>query len=112
MSEQLMRHSAVISREFFNQKPQFSSHPVLGNFLKKHQGLLKMQWVFLKPGEEVSLHHHEVDTLMIACTGKCILTGEIKSLFEEGDAVLVPSLLSHGLQTYNDFSFSGLSLRF
>ena len=57
-------------------------------------------------------HHHDVDTLMIACKGKCILTGEIESLFKEGDAILVPKLFTHGLLAYNNESFSGFSLRF
>jgi quercetin dioxygenase-like cupin family protein len=114
MSDQSVftHHSAVISQELFSQNPYFSSYPVFDEFLKNHQGILKMQWVFLKPGEEISLHHHDVDTLMIACKGKCALTGEIESHFEEGDAVLVPRLFSHGLLAYNDESFSGFSLRF
>jgi quercetin dioxygenase-like cupin family protein len=114
MSDQsaISRHSAVISQELFNKNPYFSSYPVFNDFLKNHKGVLNLQWVFLKPGEEVSLHHHDVDTLMIACKGKCILTGEIESLFEEGNAILVPKLFIHGLLAYNNESFSGFSLRF
>ena len=108
----ISRHPAVISREFFSENPHFSSHLSVDHFLKTHNGDLKIQWVHLKAGEEVSLHTHEVDTLMIACKGRCILTGDIESIFEEGDIVLVPKLVQHGLLFYKGELFSGLSLRF
>lgn len=108
----LSRHLAIISRDFFREDPHFCSHPVLDEFLKTQEGVLKMRWIYLKAGEEVSLHTHEVDTLMIACKGTCRLTGDIESLFEEGDVVLVPKLSKHGLSPYKNEPFSGISLRF
>jgi hypothetical protein len=59
----LSRHPAIISGGFFREDPHFCSHPVLDEFLKTHEGVLKVRWIYLKAGEEVPLHIHEIDTL-------------------------------------------------
>ena len=90
----------------------FSSHPLLNNFLTKNLGSLDIQWVGLKQRESVAIHEHTVDTMMIAVQGKCRLTGEMESIFNEGDAIIVPKHVKHGLTQDNDELFWGLAFRF
>ena len=90
----------------------FSSHPLLNNFLTKNLGSLDIQWVGLKQRESVAIHEHTVDTMMIACKGNCRLTGEMESIFNEGDAIIVPKHVKHGLTQDNDELFWGLAFRF
>ncbi len=90
----------------------FSSHPLLSNFLSKNVGSLDIQWVGLKQRESVAIHEHAVDTMMVACKGNCRLTGEIESIFSEGDAIIVPKYVKHGLTQDNDELFWGLAFRF
>ena len=90
----------------------FSSHPLLNSFLTKNLGSLDIQWVGLKQRESVAIHEHTVDTMMIAVQGKCRLTGEMESIFNEGDAIIVPKYVKHGLTQDNDELFWGLAFRF
>jgi quercetin dioxygenase-like cupin family protein len=90
----------------------FSSHPLLNSFLTKNLGSLDIQWVGLKQRESVAIHEHTVDTLMIAVQGKCRLTGEMESIFNEGDTIIVPKHVKHGLTQDNDELFWGLAFRF
>ena len=90
----------------------FATHPVLKDYLKKNSGFLSLQWVRITQNEQVDIHEHDVDTLMIACAGTCLLTGETSKLFKEGDTALIPKNFKHGLSSYGDELFWGLSLRF
>jgi quercetin dioxygenase-like cupin family protein len=113
-------HPAIISRSRLISKQSFANYPLknfessttLSRFLKDANGNLSMQWVYLMPGAEVPIHTHRVDTLMIACKGRCHLTGEIVSVFEEGDALVIPKFIEHGLRADSEDEFWGLSLRF
>ncbi len=116
----ISRHPSVISRASLENDAKeddyilknFFSNMILNQFLAAYGDPISIQWIHLKNGGTVSLHKHDVDTLIIACRGKCNLTGEIESIFEEGDAVVIPKFVNHGLSCYGEEFFWGLSLRF
>lgn len=90
----------------------FSSHPLLNDFFEKNSGFISLQWVNLASQDIISIHEHEVDTLMICCKGECTLIGETRKVLKEGDAIFIPQYLKHGLLCYDNQLFWGLSLRF
>jgi len=90
----------------------FASHDVLKTFLNQNSGFLSIQWVKLSPGDEIVEHTHSVDTMMIACKGRCQLTGLLQTTFREGDAVVIPKQTEHGLVADDEELFSGLTIRF
>ena len=92
----------------------FSTHPLLNSFLTKNVGTLAIQWVGLRQKESIAIHEHTVDTMIIAVQGNCRLTGEMESIFNEGDAIIVPKHAKHakhGLKIMMN-CFGGLPLGF
>jgi|GEM_PF-5487431 len=89
----------------------FASHDVLRTFLNQNSGFLSIQWVKLSPGDKIEEHQHSVDTMMIACKGRCQLTGLLQAVFREGDAVVIPKQSEHGLLADDEDLFWGLTLR-
>ena len=111
---ELLSHGKEGSESLSYKAPikNFATHPVLQDYLKKNSGFLSLQWVRISQNEQVDIHEHDVDTLMIACAGTCLLTGEVTKVFKEGDTVLIPKNVEHGLSSYGGELFWGLSLRF
>lgn len=90
----------------------FKTHPALNGFFEENAGFLSLQWIKLGKADKISVHEHEVDTLIISCMGECLLVGDMRRIIEEGDAVVIPKHFKHGLLPHTSKLFWGLSLRF
>ena len=90
----------------------FNDHKSISRFCSKNIGQLSMKWLHLKPGQEVKIHDHPVDTLMIVTRGQGALIGDLEQKIFEGDSVLIPSSKKHGVITTDDKGLWALSFRF
>ncbi len=90
----------------------FSTHSVLSNFFEENSGFLSLQWIKLDQQDKINVHAHDVDTLIINCIGECLLVGDMRKVLQEGDTAVIPKYFKHGLASYNNKLFWGISLRF
>lgn len=81
------------------------------NFFENYLELISFQWVKIEQHCQVKVHVHEVDTILISCSGKCLLVGDLEKVLQEGDIVFIPKYSKHGLSSYNNKLFWGISLK-
>ncbi len=86
----------------------FSSNTSMRGFLPT---TLSLAWVHLNRGEELSVHRHPEDSMIIMTQGQGSVLGDMNGYIKEGDVVYVPQGHAHGFVGEGS-GFWGLSIQF
>ncbi|HCM1323109.1 cupin domain-containing protein [Vibrio parahaemolyticus] len=89
----------------------FTKHKHLVDFLPK-DNRISMAWVRLEAGEQLDVHTHPVESLILLCEGNADTLGDVQSSMVAGDALLVPPQRPHGFKGGYPNGFWGLSIQF
>lgn len=101
-----------------NQKVQnlgilkdFRRHPQIAAFLPD-QARLSMAWVRLEPGEELAIHEHPTESMIVMASGLGQVQGDYEGLMASGDIILIPRGCRHGFFGAGESGFWALSIQF
>jgi quercetin dioxygenase-like cupin family protein len=86
----------------------FGSHPTMRAFLPED---LSLAWVRLARGQELKVHRHPEDSMIIVTEGEGSALGEVNGYIKEGDIVYVPEGHAHGFAG-EGAGFWALSIQF
>ncbi len=89
----------------------FTKNEYLIDFLPD-DNRISMAWVRLESGEELQVHTHPVESMILLCEGSAETTGDVQTSMEAGDALLVPPGRLHGFKGGAPNGFWGLSIQF
>lgn len=77
-----------------------------------NNGRSSLSWVSLKPGEELKVHEHPIESMIVIASGDARLTGDSSCDVKEGDIVCVPRNTKHGFIGEGKSGFWGVSIQF
>ncbi|MHC9247677.1 cupin domain-containing protein [Aeromonas jandaei] len=77
-----------------------------------NSGRSSLSWVSLKPGEELKVHEHPIESMIMITSGNAKLTGDTPCSVKEGDIVCVPRNTKHGFIGEGKDGFWGISVQF
>ncbi|MDE1483209.1 cupin domain-containing protein [Xenorhabdus bovienii] len=75
-------------------------------------GRSSLSWVSLNSGDELKVHEHPIESMIIITAGQAELTGDTHCIVNEGDIICVPSNTKHGFIGRGTTGFWGISIQF
>lgn len=105
--------SVVVDGEVHNLGllKDFRKHPKLAELLPSTIGV-SMSWVHLQPGEQLDVHEHPVQSVILIARGTGRSLGDLEEELIEGDVFIVPPGHRHGFVGSGKEGFWALSLQF
>lgn len=99
--------------ERFNlgQLKDFRKVDSLAHFIP-NGGRSSFSWVSLNNSEELNIHAHPIESMIIITRGQAELTGDTSAEVTEGDIICVPRFTRHGFIGRGNAGFWGLSIQF
>lgn len=89
----------------------FRKHEAIARFMPEN-ARLSLAWVRLEPGEELAVHVHPTESMIVLATGLGIVQGDYNGTMEAGDIILIPPGCRHGFFGAGDKGFWALSIQF
>lgn len=107
-----LTHIEKNGRHFnLGQLKDFRKVESLDAFIPK-TGRSSFSWVSLNTNEELKVHEHPIESMIIITRGQAELTGDISAVVNEGDIICVPRFTKHGFIGRGKLGFWGLSIQF
>lgn len=107
-------HSVVENGKAYNlgTVKNFRDNPQLNALIPSNTDL-SMSWVNLPTGEILDMHTHPIKSIIIICQGRAIIIDEEQEIeVNEGDIIIIPESIAHGVKGGQDGGFWGLSIQF
>lgn len=89
----------------------FRKHPQVAALLPE-DARLSMSWVRLEVGEQLGIHVHEINSMIVAAHGEGRVLGDLEVTFSDGDIILIPRGCRHGFEGAGGDGFWALSIQF
>jgi quercetin dioxygenase-like cupin family protein len=71
-----------------------------------------MAWVHLEPGEELDVHDHPIESMIVVCRGTGRMVGDLEADLAEGDVIAIPRGKKHGFVGTGTEGYWALSIQF
>lgn len=89
----------------------FRKHPVLDAFIPQ-EARLSMSWGHLAQSEQLDVHVHPTESMIVVARGKGRIMGDLEAQFEDGDIIAIPRGCRHGFEGGSEGGYWALSIQF